>query len=283
MSLNLSATTDNKPVVVLAGWLGCQPRNLRRFSQMYKRMGSDTIQRIASPRSVVAAMTKGPSGHSSQLEMEQLAINILQELQTIQPPYFTLHLFSNNGCFLWEWIRYLLFGQDSPLSCADSNVDVHNLRLKLVGVVFDSAPAYYDGNTDTLESALHYVSSSTERNNLLEITKSLDVNVVKQRFDNFWSSLCNDSTDIPQLYLYSQCDKLASAEHLEKLIAHRKEFMGERKIWKHMFLDSEHCCHILKYPEEYDELIKQFLSFCTSQIGGACVDAENDFSRRSRL
>ena len=49
-----------KPVAVLAGWLGCQPRNLRRYSDMYDRYGWATVIGIGSAQSVVAAMTEGP-------------------------------------------------------------------------------------------------------------------------------------------------------------------------------------------------------------------------------
>ena len=275
-----SATSNNKPVVILAGWLGCRPRNLRRFIELYDRIGWDSIIRIGSPRSVIAAMTEGPNSKPSQSEMKHLAINTLREIQTMQPPHFIIHVFSNNGCFLWEWMRSLLLEQASALSSADdSSIDLfHNLRQKLFGIIFDSGPAHYDGKTASLLSALQFVSPESERNILLGTAQSLDDNVVKKRFDEFWSGLCNDSTGIPQMYMYSQCDLLAPMMQLEKLIAHREKILRrDVVIRKHMFLDSEHCCHLLKYPEEYEVLVKQFLSLCTKK----CDD--NQFSRRSRL
>ena len=264
-------------VVVLAGWLGCHSRNLRRYSEMYKQqMGIKSLIRISSPRSVVDAMTEGPSSSSQSSEMRNLAINTLKELQSLQPPFIIFHIFSNNGCFFWEWIRYLLFDNEQD-SISSANIDVQGLRQKIVGVVFDSAPAYYDGKVHILQSALDYVSPETERNHLVNITKSLNPNVVQQRFRNFWNGMYNDSTNIPQLYLYSQCDKLASAEHIEQLIAHRKDMVGKRKIWKHMFLNSDHCCHLLKYPEEYQGLIKCFVSFHIRE------GMYNQLSMRSKL
>ena len=151
-------------VVVLAGWLGCHSRNLCRFSEMYNQMGIKSLIRISSPRSVVDAMTEGPSSSSSQSsEMINLAINTLKELQSLQPPFIIFHIFSNNGCFFWEWIRYLLFDNEQD-SISSANIDVQGLRQKIVGVVFDSAPAYYDGKVHILQSALDYVSPETERN-----------------------------------------------------------------------------------------------------------------------
>ena len=259
--------SNTKPVVILAGWLGCHPRNLRRYSQLYNSLGWDTIVQIASPRSIVTSMSEGPSySQPSSSEMQHLAINTLKELQVLQPPYFIIHIFSNGGCFLWECIRYILYEQDTSqqLSSTTHNISINisNLRQKLIGIIFDSAPGYYNGKIDDLQSALEYVSSDIERKVLLAMTKSLkDQDVVHQRFAEFWNGLSNDSTNIPQLYLYSQCDHLASAKQIEKLIEYRND-IGMKGIWKHKFLDSEHCCHLLKYPQEYSKSIKKFLAFC---------------------
>mmetsp|Transcript_26293 Transcript_26293/g.56701 ORF Transcript_26293/g.56701 Transcript_26293/m.56701 type:complete len:324 (-) Transcript_26293:78-1049(-) len=307
-----NTTNNNRSIVVLAGWLGCQPRHLRRYSQMYDSIGWDSLVRIGGPKSVIGAMTDGPcadsdSGDQSTTtttttqtsEMKQLAIHTLRELHNNQPPSFILHVFSNNGCYFWEWIRFLLFGQQHSLLLpaaededddddeSSSIIDLRNLRQKLVGVIFDSAPAYYDGDAKIVQSAFRYVVSPAKndepKQHPLEITNSLDANVVKQRFRDFWSGLCWDPSDIPQLYLYSRCDKLAPVDQLEKLIECREEILGEGNVWRHMFLDSEHCSHLLKYPNEYDGLVRQFLSFCMSQIGGMCDDSENDFHVRARL
>jgi len=257
--------SNNKPVVILAGWLGCHHRNLRRYSQLYNSLGWDTIVQIASPRSIVTAMSEGPSSsQTSTTEMQHFAINTLKELQALQPPYFAIHIFSNGGCFLWECIRYILYEQDTSQQLSStSSINISNLKQKLIGVIFDSAPGYYDGKINDLQSALEYVSSDIERKDLLTKTKTLDGNVVHQRFTEFWNGLLNDSTNIPQLYLYSQYDHLASAKHIEMLIECRKELIGMKgKIWNHKFLNSEHCCHLLKYPEEYSKAIKEFLAFC---------------------
>ncbi|KAL3763110.1 hypothetical protein ACHAWU_004996 [Discostella pseudostelligera] len=279
-----------KPVVVLAGWLGCQPRHLRRYSDMYHRIGWDTIVRIGNPRSVMVALTDGPSSDSklstsSESEMKQLAINLLQELHTLQPPRIVLHLFSNNGCFLWEWVRHLLFEQqDLSSSCVDSAIDTQYLKQKLIGVIFDSAPAYYDGNTSVIQSAFQYLDSPTEKDHLLGITKTLDPQVVKHRFDSYWNGLRSDSTNIPQLYLFSDRDALSSAQHIEELIGYRTDVLGKRNIWKHKFSNSDHCAHLLKYPSEYEESVNRFLSLCTNnQCCGTSGDLESDLSGRSRL
>ena len=285
----MSAT--KKPVVVLAGWLGCQPRYLRRYSEMYHQFGWKAIVRIGNPRSVMAALTEGPCSNitsSSQSEMKNLSIDLLQELRTIQPPQIVIHLFSNNGCFLWEWVRHVLFEQQYLSSSAGIDsamaMDAEILNQKLIGVIFDSAPAYYDGNTSTIQSAFQYLDSSTEKDRLLEIAKTHDPRVVKERFDAYWNGLRNDSINIPQLYLFSERDALSSAQRIEELIAYRIDVLGKKNIWKKKFPDSEHCAHLLKYPLEYQESVKHFLSFCeNNQFYSNRSDLRSELPRRSRL
>jgi hypothetical protein len=283
-------SVTKKPVVVLAGWLGCQPRYLRRYSEMYHRIGWHTIVRIGNPQSVLVALTDGPSSDknsstTSQSELKHLAINLLQELHTLQPPQIVLHLFSNNGCFLWEWVRHLLFEQqDVSSSCFDSAIDAQNLKQKLIGVIFDSAPAHYHGNTSAIPSAFQYLDSPIEKDHLLGIAKDLDPQVVKQRFDSYWNGLRSDSTNIPQLYLFSESDALSSAQHIEELIGFRIDVLGKRNIWKHKFSNSDHCAHLLKNPSVYEESVNLFLRFCIdNHCCGTCGALEGDLSGCSKL
>ena len=274
-----STTRNERPIVILAGWLGCHPKNLQRYAQMYDRLGYTSLIRIASPASVIHAMINGPppsntdigdvddnDDNSSSSEMKHIAINTLQHIQQLQPPHFIVHIFSNNGCFLWEWIRYMLFHKSS-----------YNLQNKLLGIIFDSAPAYFHGKVDGLQSALEYVGDKEQRDKLIKLARSLDTNRVKRRHNKFWNGLRNDtygSENIPQLYLYSDCDKLANVKYLEELIAYRRQQMsGKERVWSRKFVGSSHCGHLKKYPTLYEESVGNFLEFCTAADG----------FRRSRL
>ena len=260
-----NSRSNSAPIVILAGWLGCHPNNLQRHVQMYDRLGYNTLIRIASPESVLHAMVNGPSSHRNNdmctsSEMEHIAINTLQHIEQLQPPHFIIHIFSNNGCFLWEWIRHILYNQSS-----------YNLQDKLIGIIFDSAPAYYHGKIDGLQSALAYVGNKEQRDKLINMARSLNPNQVKQRHSDFWNGLCDDpygSENIPQLYLYSDCDPLANVKYLEELISYRRQQMNKsERIWSHKFASSNHCGHLKKYPAEYEQSVRNFLEFCTAADG----------------
>lgn len=275
---------STRPVAVLLGWLGCQPKNLRRFVNLYNDKGWDSIVRVASPESVIAAIQQGPSNEqvrpqtnlSSQCghlqpsnltkEMCLQAFDILHELESRQCSQFIVHIFSNGGCFLWEWMAHILMQQHRKILCNNSTIDVQKLRNRLAGCVFDSSPANYEGRPDGIVSALQHVTPIAEKNRLLEIAGKVDTSTVNARHDKFWDKLCNDHCfGVPELYMYSENDQLTLHKPLQKLITRRHDLLGKGNVWVNNFVDSEHCAHLLKYPEQYDSVLGQFIASCSSR------------------
>lgn len=299
-----------RPVAVLLGWLGCRPQSLRRYVQLYDSNGWDSIIRIATPESIVAAVLRGPSveqsvalqnqrppsdthetgGELSTKDMQRFAWEILDELQTRQCPRFVVHIFSNGGCFLWEWIRYFLFQQhryqqlkQPHVAWNNSNIHIHNLQRRLVGRVFDSAPAHYAGATGGIEAALQHITPLTEKSRLLGLAKKMNSSQVKVRHDEFWNNLCHDTIAVPELYLYSETDRLTAYGPLEKLMEQRKHIVGEEHVWTHNFLDSEHCCHLLKYPEKYEDTLGKFLLSCSSHVNEMDEESNSECAVISKM
>jgi hypothetical protein len=274
----------SRPVAVLLGWLGCQPKNLRRFVDVYNSRGWDSIIRVASPESVIAAIQEGPG--SSQLgshinmqsrsgylqppvltkDMCLQAFDILHELQSRKCPQYVVHVFSNGGCFLWEWIAHMLVQQHQSIAWNDISVDVRALRDRLIGSIFDSSPANYEGRPIGIVAALQHITPTTEKNRLIEIAKNVDASRVNKRHDEFWNKMTYDrQLGVPELYLYSENDQLAVHKPLQKLIQNREEVVGKENVFAHNFIDSEHCAHLLKYPKQYDFELGKFVAICSSK------------------
>jgi hypothetical protein len=142
---------SGRPVVVLGGWLGCQKPLLRRYEELYRRLGFDVMSYIASPQIVVgstfycrpivfpdsssgwpatahpihAATRWSSSSASSQNldDMQQLAWLVLSEVHRKQPHSFLYHGFSNGGCFLWEQIIRILDEKENRSSSNNNNQD----------------------------------------------------------------------------------------------------------------------------------------------------------------
>ena len=61
----------------------------------------------------------------------------------------------------------------------------------------------------------------------------------------------------PQLYMYSTTDYILKVDYLNKLIRSQQQHNAD--VTRHIFKDTLHMLHRLKYPKEYDNLVCNFL------------------------
>lgn len=173
-------TVKKKPLVVLAGWLGCQQRSLRRYEELFTKKGFQVLSTVATPTQVAECCFRplpSPSlqcpsdwphtNHKDSLtsssdvakeSMQSHAWNILQEVHQHQSPYIVFYAFSNGGCFVWQEVRRILHAaatadKSSQIDrLAKDNNPIQNLeeeqhsqlltiQQRMAGVVFDSCPS----------------------------------------------------------------------------------------------------------------------------------------------
>jgi pimeloyl-ACP methyl ester carboxylesterase len=147
---NNKASRGPPPLVVLLGWLGCQPKSLRRHRELYASLGVDSLVYIAPPYCIVEQVfapahepivipkewpnipsrvdeSNSSSSNYRYTTVQEIAWGILQDVHHrfqdypafSRPPYFYVHAFSNGGCFVWEQIRRILLLYSSPPHCFD--------------------------------------------------------------------------------------------------------------------------------------------------------------------
>jgi Eukaryotic protein of unknown function (DUF829) len=234
-------------VVILAGWLGCQRRNLRRYESIYSDLGAEVFSYIATPRMVVRASQSSPFVHEYAVKgnsIQELAWDIVRNLR--HRPKFVFHAFSNGGCFLWEQVSMIL------------NTERMN---QPIGIVFDSAPSNYQNN-DNLSKALSYCTLKEQAEVQMEI--QLGGSSMKQqrihRAKLFWEGLRDHEFNTKQLYLCSHDDELTPFQDLKFLVKWRQEVHGKDRIWLRDWHSSPHCGHIILHPEEYIDSLKSFVA-----------------------
>ena len=148
MNQVLDPRIGGKTVVVLLGWLGAQPKSLRRYETLYRTLLQPPLphrDRSSSSSHVTASTTTAviqtyiappftivqsvlgdepicvpfdwPQNHSycrNIRTVQDLAWNILQDIHNnihhnvSSSNHIYIHAFSNGGCFVWEKIRQIL-------------------------------------------------------------------------------------------------------------------------------------------------------------------------------
>lgn len=205
-----SSTNSRRPLVVLAGWLGCKPSQLRRYEDLYRKQGFQVVSRIATPTMVYESVFQLPLEREITYEssppstMRGLAVDVLQQVSLSDSPCFLVHAFSNGGCFLWEQIR----------DVRHSFIGNGGTRLpNLIGVVFDSCPG---SKLHYIDRALQYCSFSERVQVAINIgirrywflhSKPVEEEI-RQRTESYREKLRNDASITPQLYIYSRDDPL---------------------------------------------------------------------------
>lgn len=113
---------------VLCGWVGCQDRFLRKYSELLNEAGYPTVRSIC-PKSAIFWPFEGRrrAWAADLLRFVDLASGAGSERPLV------LYAFSNGGAFVAEQVDALVGGTAAPFA---------HLRPRLAGVAFDSAPAY---------------------------------------------------------------------------------------------------------------------------------------------
>ena len=290
-------------IVVLAGWLGSQPKSLRRYEALYRSLGVPVVYtHIAPPFTIVQSVLESSPVEPIQLpqgwpkeqrkisRLQDLAWNILKDVHDeTSCNSFYLHVFSNGGCFVWEQIRQILslplsnlhFNNkgktdliiDMPVLSVDVADILFKLRQQLAGVVFDSCPV---ADLHRLPDALRYCSFA-ERLNIIRhcgfdhMLIQSDPKIhdrVQNRIQSYVSGLVADPLQIPQLYVYGRDDPLAPASFIDELVQKRKESIGD-PIMSCCWDESLHCGHLRMHPHEYSAAIESLLTY--EQKDNICI------------
>ena len=143
----------------------------------------------------------------------------------------------------------------------------HFDAFKVVGAIFDSCPV-----KNTREAIHRLQISVTERvhnpivRNLIWYAVGMAMPLVV-KLDPLLGKLFDDlqstTLDCPELYFYSKADKLALYQDIDDFIIQRKS--KGVTVLDRRWDDPPHVFHYMKYPEEYLELLEQFLNVCLLQ------------------
>ncbi len=275
----LAPIPQPKAVVLMLGWLGSKPRQVRKYATLYHKRDCAVISALA-PVSAIARFT-GPIRVSISEAVKETAKAIRAAENKLEGPGHSkeivpvvLHYFSNGGTYLAQQLEEMI--QEAKINRLDSdfgNMEDYLLigdRLHKYGYeVLDSAPAFID-----VPSGYNALKSALPNKPLLYLaTAIIFIKFMLLRFfawmlgqvnesDFFWNKMIASDLCVRQAFLFSECDKVTNSHKLEELIEARKERGIDVKICK--FDDSAHVLHLKKYPEEYEAVCAEVIETVTS-------------------
>ncbi|XP_077006029.1 transmembrane protein 53 isoform X2 [Tamandua tetradactyla] len=187
--------------------------------------------------------------------LAQKLLGLLFDYEIEKEPLL-FHVFSNAGAMLYRYVLELL------------HTHQHFCHLRVVGTIFDSSPG--DGN---LVGALRALAAILEhRAAALRLLLLVAFALVAVLFrvllsplttlfhSHFYDRLQDAASRWPELYLYSQADKVVLARDVERMVEAR---LAHRVLVHSVdFVSSAHVSHLRAYPTYYTSLCVDFMRSC---------------------
>ncbi len=268
---------DTEAVVILYGWLGCIPKNLKKYAELYTNHAQHKCAAIYGTVNTAAVIFRHkPSLTASVMDSVRKAASIVREVEASkkmagdsahvgEPIPVLLHYFSNGGSFLAIRLKELI--NDAIAGNIKEEQDSEDLillneRLKGRGhEVLDSSPAF-------ISEAISYrvLDASVPNLPLRILLKGLLFMSLKfhrlisylpgRNAENlvFWNDVLESDLCPRQAFVYSTADRLTDSKKLDEYIDERKK-RGIDVTAVLKFEDSDHVMHMRKYPKEYQEKI----------------------------
>ncbi|KAL8152026.1 hypothetical protein V2J09_021834 [Rumex salicifolius] len=272
-------------MAVLLGWLGADPKHLKRYTEIYASRGINTLGFVVP----VSEMLWFDLGRNVESRIERLVNDIVAWLMESEKDgkqrCLVFHTFSNTGWLVYGAILSRL--QDRPELVArikgcivDSGGDPElNPKVWAAGFVTAilkkrSSAVYPVGEIGKMDPMLSVSKLQQKEPNLLEnillfvleklFSFLLCFPDIHQRLSKVITALSKNSPSCPQLYLYSTADMVIPFHSVESFMEEQRR-MG-RNVCSLNFQSSPHVDHFRTFPDLYSSKVSSFLDECLSMV-----------------
>lgn len=244
---------EKKPVILMVGWAGANPKHIDKYIKIYNDEGYRVVA-LCPPCYHYSIPNSRVGFYMSPLF--RATDSKPGDFRSFAQCPIIVHSFSMNGVrgliSFWKWTE----AEEKP-----------QLRERIKGIIFDSAPSRPYGKQDAtamvistppIDALERWISEQTRISLLtwylnLRATLQIPLLAMVPFLRSFMSIYYYLQTHITlprdQLYLYSKADTMIKAKHVEKFIEKQKE--KGNSVTSIDFIDSEHVAHIRTHPEEY--------------------------------
>ena len=231
---------SGKPLVLMLGWLLARTKHLSKYTNIYASKGFDVLQIRVKPSQVLWPVR-------AQGFIEKI-FNFLEEEDYRNQPIL-VHGFSVGGYLYGEMLVKL---QTEPEKHA-------NLRHRIMGQIFDSPVDKDRVAYGMSQNLVKHPLLQLLMFRLLEQYLTIFRSSVSDHFSRAQNAFLQNTMALPSLLFFSHIDPIANPQIIEITINKwiNRGIPVLHKSWN----DTKHVSHLQKYPEEYVEMLLNFLEY----------------------
>jgi hypothetical protein len=236
--------TRSLALALLVGWAESRQKALSKFAAIYTKQGIPCLS-MACPITTMWFTSVG----------NKLTNSLLTSLDLATPPddhpiNLAMHIFSGGGTAVFPRLLEELAKPHGLLAS----------KIRPKCVIFDSGPTEFSYKNGTAAAKLVYKQGGfnflTYSASML-VGTALSLLIGSRKHSELVTALDSPLLNVPQLYLYSTADSVCSSERVERVMEEQRE--KGRSVESYSWRDSEHVRHMVEHPEQYEEILVQFL------------------------
>ena len=255
--------SQQSPLVVIVGWSNSKLRQIEKYSQIYEEMGCTVVS---------ASMQLYRFALFFDTLFANDTMNVINAMTTQRNTNLDrkvfFKLFSTPGPIMYINIMnyYFPYIEQHFGTLHEFSMAENESKPNICGVIYDSATVG-SGNARQFANGMKGNSVGILSNYFFDVLGKLvyAYAVRTSKMHNYGPEfLRNVPLLLPQLFLSSENDKIASIESIRKFVDYQKDIgvpFLKSKVWE----NSDHVLHYRKYPDEYRNLVNGFIDDCIQQ------------------
>ncbi|XP_060193228.1 uncharacterized protein LOC132622616 isoform X2 [Lycium barbarum] len=268
----IGVTPKEGPIVtvVMLGWLGSEPKHLRRYIELYNSKGIHAVTFVASVKDVLSFDLGKKLEQRIAVLANELALWLSESDEDGRESYGAILENLKNRQDLLEKIKGCVVdsGGDPVISPKVWAAGFTAAMLKKRSSFAYSSEEAGEGNE--VGSPLTLGKVQMKGAMLMEIllfaaleklfSVLLSLPDVNERLTKILSVLVNNQPSCPQLYLYSTADRVIPFQSVETFIEEQRK--SGREVHAFNFGSSPHVDHYRTFPDNYVSVLQKFLQEC---------------------
>ncbi|XP_059293175.1 uncharacterized protein LOC132046538 isoform X2 [Lycium ferocissimum] len=268
----IGVTPKEGPIVtvVMLGWLGSEPKHLRRYIELYNSKGIHAVTFVTSVKDVLSFDLGKKLEQRIAVLANELALWLSESDEDGRESYGAILENLKNRQDLLEKIKGCVVdsGGDPVLSPKVWAAGFTAAMLKKRSSFVYSSKEAGEGNE--VGSPLTLGKVQMKGAMLMEtllfaaleklLSFLLSLPEVNGRLTKILSVLVNNQPSCPQLYLYSTADRVIPFQSVETFIEEQRK--SGREVYAFNFGSSPHVDHYRTFPDNYVSVLQKFLQEC---------------------